>query len=356
MKGTMLSIRAGERAYQQIKEQGLQADDVKLLLGASGGPKWFVLQRLDRYLFGDWFAQRQTPLDTLGTSAGAWRFASLGQDDPVEASERFCQLYRTQEYSANPDRREITAEAVALLEKYVPQHAVNQILGQTAVRQHMIVARSRGWSAHEGRRQALELLAAASLNSVNRQWLKAFYQRVIFHHPASDCGFMRGWTEFNTQFVSLTHENFRSALLATGAIPLVLDGVKNIPGAPAGLYRDGGITDYHFDVDLSKVNGLVLYPHFSQQVVPGWFDKHLRWRRTYGERWPNVVLLTPTDEFLASLPYGKIPDRKDFAQLPVAERKRYWKQAVEQGQRLADEFAEAVESGTIRHRVEQWTA
>ncbi|OZB03748.1 MAG: alpha/beta hydrolase, partial [Idiomarina sp. 34-48-12] len=91
-----LTIKAGRDAWLHIQDNGLSADDIGLLLGASGGPKWFVLQGIDRYLFGEFFEQRTKPLDMLGTSAGAWRFASLGQADPVAASDLFCQLYRQQ--------------------------------------------------------------------------------------------------------------------------------------------------------------------------------------------------------------------------------------------------------------------
>ena len=90
-----IDIKAGAQAYQHIQEKQLTADDIGLLLGASGGPKWFVLQGIDRWMFGDFFKNNDKPLNTLGTSAGAWRFAALGQQDPVAASDLFCQLFRS---------------------------------------------------------------------------------------------------------------------------------------------------------------------------------------------------------------------------------------------------------------------
>ncbi len=350
-----LRIKAGRDAWLHVQENGLNADDIGLLLGASGGPKWFVLQGLDRYLFGDFFAQRKHPLDMLGTSAGAWRFASLGQADPVAASDLFCRLYRKQTYSEKPDVREITDEAIKLLHEYIPDNVVPKILEQDKFRHHWIVTRCRGLSAVNGKRQLAGLLGSAAVNAVNRRWLGHFYDRVIFHHPNSDVGFANNWVDIPTLKATLTADNFKSALLATGSIPMVLEGVRDIPGAPAGMYRDGGITDYHFDVDLSQVNGLVLYPHFYHQVVPGWFDKSLKLRRTNGTKWPNVILMSPSPEFIASLPYGKIPDRTDFAKLSVAERFKYWQQAVDQGQRMADQLREWVTTGEIRNKITLWT-
>lgn len=351
-----INIKAGSTAYQHIQEQGLSADDVGLLLGASGGPKWFVLQGLDRWMFGEFFKDKMEPLNTLGTSAGAWRFAALGQQDPVAASDLFCRLYRTQTYSAKPDRSEITSEAKALLAKYVSDQAVTDILGQSAVRHHFIVARCRGWTAAETKKQMLGLLSSAFANSVNRRWLGQFYERVIFHHPQSDLSFSKGWNDLPTHHVELTQNNFQQALLATGSIPLVLDGVIDIPGAPAGTYRDGGVTDYHFDLDFSEVNGLVLYPHFHKEAIPGWFDKRLSWRRTTGKRWPNVVFITPSEDFIQSLPYGKIPDRTDFAKLDAATRIDYWEKAVDAGKRMADQLQDWVATGKLREKTELWLA
>lgn len=354
MAADWLQIRAGREAWLHIQEQGLKPADIGLLMGASGGPKWFILQGLDRYLFGDFFGRREQPLDMLGTSAGAWRFASLGQRDPVAASDLFCRLYSHQTYSEKPDVTEITDEARKLLHEYIPDDAVNEILTQDKFRHHFIVTRCRGLAAKEGRSQLLGLLGSAAANAINRRWLGRFYDRVIFHHPKSDAAFTQGWNEFPTHHVELSKANFKSALLATGSIPMVIEGVRDIPGAPPGIYRDGGITDYHFDVDLSAVNGLVLYPHFHQEVVPGWFDKSLKWRRTQGKIWPKVILMTPTDEFIRALPYGKIPDRKDFSNLSAAERLKYWQQAVEQGKRMADQLHEWIETNQLREKVRLW--
>mgnify|MGYP005813343157 FL=1 len=350
-----IDIKAGAQAYQHIQEKQLTADDIGLLLGASGGPKWFVLQGIDRWMFGDFFKNNDKPLNTLGTSAGAWRFAALGQQDPVAASDLFCQLYSTQTYSEKPDRAEITSEAKILLDKYISDKAVEEILGQSAFRHHFIVARCRGWTASESRRQLVGLLNSAVANGISRRWLGRFYERVIFHHPDSDVAFTKDWNDLPTTRVALSQENFQPAILATGSIPLVLDGVKDIPGAPKGIYRDGGVTDYHFDLDFSNVDGLVLYPHFNRDVIPGWFDKRLTWRRTTGKKWPNVIFISPSEAFIKSLPYGKIPDRTDFANLDAETRMNYWRKAIDAGRRMGDQLQDWVENGTLREKVKLWT-
>ncbi|HAR55932.1 MAG TPA: alpha/beta hydrolase, partial [Idiomarina baltica] len=47
MTQSFVSIRAGASALAHIQQNGLTADDIGLLMGASGGPKWFVLQGID---------------------------------------------------------------------------------------------------------------------------------------------------------------------------------------------------------------------------------------------------------------------------------------------------------------------
>lgn len=350
-----LHVKAGEQAYLHIQEKGLQQEDVNLMLGASGGPKWFVLQGLDNYFFAEFFKDRQTPLQLLGTSAGAWRFASLGRSEAAAASDLFCRLYQQQTYSAKPTAAEISSHARELLAAYVTDDDVDEILSQSIFQHHMIAVRCRGWAALESpRRQAFGLARAAAGNLLNRGSLKSAFERVIFHHPQAGEVLGQHWDDLPTQRVALRRDNFRQVLLATGSIPMVLEGVCDIPGAPPGVYRDGGITDYHFDVDLSRQSGLVLYPHFHHKVIPGWFDKKLRWRRTTGKHWPNVIFLHPSQAFLDALPYAKIPDRNDFIKLDVASRQKYWRKAVEMGYRMADQLAEWQQSGRLRQEVELW--
>jgi hypothetical protein len=84
----------------------------------------------------------------------------------------------------------------------------------------------------------------------------------------------------------------------------------------------------------------VLYPHFTDRIVPGWLDKALPWRRARGEWLDNVVLVSPSRDYLAKLPYGKLPDRNDFRRFvsDYGGRLAYWKKAFAESARLGDEF------------------
>ncbi|MEO0973669.1 MAG: patatin-like phospholipase family protein, partial [Pseudomonadota bacterium] len=119
-----------------------------------------------------------------------------------------------------------------------------------------------------------------------------------------------------------------------------------------GMYRDGGIIDYHLDVPHSAPGRLALYPHFVDHIVPGWFDKRLPWRRAQASHVHNTLLVSPSAEFVATLPNGKIPDRKDFTRLPPADRERQWRATVDRCRAMADEFHDVLATGKLAERLQ----
>jgi len=123
-------------------------------------------------------------------------------------------------------------------------------------------------------------------------------------------------------------------------------------GAGPGLHRDGGVLDYHLDLEFGPGEGLVLYPHFYPYVVPGWFDKALRWRRARGPRFDKALIIAPSPELIARLPGGKIPDRDDFYRLPDDERMRAWRQVLSESRRMGDEFWELFSTGRLAERLQ----
>ncbi len=68
-----LSVHAGPRALKALREHGLQAQHVRAVPAAAGGPKGLVLNPLDQFIFGEWLAANPTPVHLLGASIGAWR-------------------------------------------------------------------------------------------------------------------------------------------------------------------------------------------------------------------------------------------------------------------------------------------
>ena len=93
-----LLFLAGHRAYERIRSGGLSADDVNMVVGASGAAKWLVLPGLESALFGQWFTGRKKPLHLYGTSIGSWKSAAAAQQNPQAAFDRLAQAYIHQHY------------------------------------------------------------------------------------------------------------------------------------------------------------------------------------------------------------------------------------------------------------------
>lgn len=346
-----LTLYAGPGALDHLREHGLTADAFDYLLGASGGPKWFVLAGLDRVLAPHFFAGRSKPLHCIGSSAGAFRFACIGQRDPLAAINRLAEHYSQTVYSAKPTAKEISRKGQALLDYVMGDVGVEESLANPVFKAHFIVARCKGLTRFEkAPLQMAGLLASAGANLLSRDNLRRFYQRMVFSSPGTrlDIADPHG---IPSQFIDLSQANFKQALMASGSIPLVLQGVRNIPGAPPGMYRDGGIIDYHFDLAFGPGNGLVLYPHFFARPAPGWFDKKLRFRRPAQASYDQVLMLVPSSEFVASLPYAKIPDRKDFESMAADTRIAYWRKVLAESDRLGEEFLALAEKRDIAHLV-----
>lgn len=333
-----LRVLAGATAWRKIQQSGLKADDIEVMVGASGGPKWFCLYGLDQYLLGQFFAGRSKPLHLLGSSAGAWRFSCYAQQDAVAASARFAKAYSEICYPAGADVSLVTRISHTVIDQVLPtaQHCA-EVLTNPVMKLHLIVDRARGLTkVSNSLLQGAALGLTATANLLHRSLLQFFYQRVHFYAPGACAPFMHS-AELPTEYVALTSDNLRAAILASGSIPMVLEPIENICDAKPGRYFDGGITDYHFNQRFSE-DGLVLYPHFYPNLTPGWFDKALPWRRVKPELLHNVIILCPSDSWVRSLPYGKIPDRKDF-KLPDAQRIAYWQEVLQRSHELASAFA-----------------
>ncbi|GGD53815.1 hypothetical protein [Lacimicrobium alkaliphilum] len=346
-----LELYAGPDALKAIREQGLKQQLFDYALGASGGPKWFVLAGLDRVVFSEFFSNRETPLQAIGSSAGAFRFACFAQQNPLAAINRLVERYSQTVYSDKPDAREITDKGRELLNVVLGDNGIHEILHNPAIQAHFIVARCRGATALESKPLQLGgLLASAGANLIKRKHLARFYQRYIFSAPDAQLSITdpHGMPSYS---VALSEANLKAALLASGSIPVVLEGVKNIPGAPPGMYRDGGIIDYHFDLQFGPKPGLVFYPHFYKKPVPGWFDKNLKSRMPGAKSYANTLMLVPSDKFVASLPYGKIPDRKDFETMQPEQRIPYWQKVISESDRLGEAFMELTQDPDVADKI-----
>lgn len=341
-----LCIYAGPAARRQIEKNGLQAADIGTIPAAAGGPKGLLLGSLDRFIFGHWLTQSKQPVHLVGASIGAWRMATACLDDPVAALLRLEHDYIHQHYELQDGEKRPTAERVSALFaenlRAFYSGRVAEVLHHSRYRLHILTSHGRHILGREQRwRTPLGYLGVLLSNTVQRRAMGAWLERVVFSSGDADLPFAS--SDYRTRQLRLSEANFKLALQASCSIPFVLRAVHDIPGAPPGAYWDGGLTDYHLHLNYAaapQVKGLVLYPHFQKSVVPGWLDKHLKWRHKATPFLDNMVLLAPNPDWVKTLPNGKLPDRGDFQHYgqDLAGRVRAWSAAMAASVQLADEF------------------
>ena len=341
-----LQILAGKKAYAEIQQHGLRPERIKLMVGASGGPKWLMLSRLDQYLSEHFLPKITQPISLLGSSIGSWRMACYAQQDPLATFKEFEQLYLNQRYSDAIKPEEITVYIDKVLAQLFSPDRAQYIVSNPQRKLHIVAVRNRKLlNGHSKLAQGFGLLTAAVGNLASEKMVEALYPRVIISPKKSTAPYF-----IKPETIELNADILSNSLVASGAIPMVMSPAK-IPGGKDRWYWDGGLVDYHFSGPFNADDGLVLYPHFFPKITPGWLDKGIPWRKAKAENYDNVVMLAPSADFIAKLPYGKIPDRKDFENLSNEDRESYWHTVREATNSLVDDLHSALEKDGARSAV-----
>ena len=351
IKFPALTLKAGKRAFTRIREQGLAPADVGILPGAAGGPKALGIQGLDLALFGDWLPRAPRERALIGASIGSWRFASACLPDPVQGLLDLGRLYNEQRFAKGVTMAQVSQSCQRMLDDLLAGRDA-RVLDNPDYRLNIMVVKSHGLLADDHRgRLGLGLSSVIADNLRGRARLSRHFERLIIHDPRQAPP-VHPLKDFPSRFLTLDVGNLRQALLASGSIPMVMQGVRDLPGAGAGTYRDGGLLDYHLDLPYHG-DDIVLYPHFTDRVIPGWFDKGLPWRRSNQQGLQDVLLLAPSRDYLARLSHGKLPDRSDFKRFMGDDpgRNKYWQTAMSESQRLGDEFLALADNGKLGDRL-----
>ncbi len=349
-----LAIHAGPRALAALRAHGLRPQDVRIVSAAAGGPKGLILSALDRFIFGDWLARGAQTVHLVGGSIGAWRMATACLPDADTGFAQLASDYVAQDYPHPPGKFAPPEVVSALFGRQIERSFGGReatVLNHPRYRLHIFTSRGRHVLRREGKfRTPLGYLGAFAANCLSRRAMGAWIERVVFSDPRE--ALPLHLPRYRTRRVALTAQNLQPSMLASCSIPFALQAVHDIPGAPRGAYWDGGITDYHLHLDYATLRdaadpALVLYPHFQDTVIPGWLDKPFRARHLATPDLDNVILLSPTPEFVRSLPGGKLPDRTDFKRYVDDPKARMaaWQRAVNESERLRDEFARWLERG-----------
>ena len=359
---TNLTIAAGPSAYEHIQRNGLSADDIAAIFGASGAAKWLAIAGLDSAVFASFMKQRQKPqaVELFGTSVGAFKLAAAARQDPAQALQQMADLYIHQSYGEDAGFEKIDIETDKILNAITDagdagsMHGVEEILTNPAYHIHIGAVRCHGLLNHrDKRRQALALVQAGVGSLVSAKHLRGLAERVVFSDPRSQLNF-EARDGFTVRQTKLDKVNFAAALKASGSIPVYIPPV-DVPGDTAHIYHDGGMLDYH-PIPANfwpQQDGLILYPHFYDHFKNRWFDKFYPWRRASGNQLDKVVMIAQNRDYIARLPDGKIPSRQDFVKYVKNEPLRFekWHDIVARSYQLGEEFLAVCASGDIAAHV-----
>ena len=338
-----LTIRVGQLARQHIQSEGLQAQHVDIIPGAAGGPKGIGIHGLDQAIFGDFLTQAPKRRTLIGSSIGSWRFASIAARGAKQGTDLLADLYTHLQFHKKMTRTEVGQVCREMLHQLIDQKE-QQIIEHPEYHLSILAVKSSHLFQSDRTFALLaSVLGIVASNAIARPKMNLFMQRVIAQSQ-HERPFKIAHDGFKTHYCDLTPHNLEDWLMASASIPIAVPAVRNIANAPQGAYRDGGLIDYHIDLPFQS-QGLVLYPHFSDQITPGWFDKMLKNRKASPINQARTVLISPSDAYLKSLPLGRLPDRKDFSLKGLDQTKRIqlWKQSIAESQRLGDAFLELVE-------------
>lgn len=339
-----LELYAGKLAYQRIMDEGLTAQHVKLIVGASGGPKWLVLSKLDQYLNDEFLSGARHSIELIGSSIGSWRMACYAQKDPSKAIERLRDAYSHTEYPGKPTPKDVSESAQLILENTLGKYGDSEshhhyIVSNIHRPLNVVTVRNRRlFNHHSNLVQGVSIGLAAMGNPVSSRFVERLFPRVVFSQSLESSPYRN--VQVNER-IQLSSENLAPALMASGAIPFVLEPVK-VPGSIERWHWDGGLVDYHFEGPFMKEQDLVLYPHFFPNLIPGWLDKALPWRRVNPGHYDNVVVMCPSKAFIETLPDAHIPDRKDFSDYENSTRINNWQKVIKQSEQLVDALHEGL--------------
>ncbi len=351
-----ICIRAGKNVYEVIRAGGFDFDNVTTYVGGAPGPRWLVASGFDIPLLKSGVLGNKLPVVLAGASSAAMRFAAWMQPEPEKSYKDLLDAYIDMNFTRRDKPETVRKSILDLIDHYIDDDALPFALNNKKYRLAVITARSRNLAASNIRwLLGLGLGACFICNLMNQDTAGWFFQRVVFHNIPVQPYFCLN-PNFKGHAITLNEFNFKYALLASAALPMASSGVKDIYGAPGGMYRDGGLTDYHLNQRYSARKGAItlLFNH-QQRIIPAWLDKHISSHRPPLECLEDVLMVYPSGNFIQQLPYGKLPDRRDFKSYAdnPSKRMRDWRRAVSVSPCLGEEFLEIVDSGRLAEVTER---
>lgn len=349
----MLLYRAGPRALARLRKEGLRPQDVRVLVGPASGPKWLVFPGVDRALMEHGFGvprKGQPHRLLVGSSAGSWRMLALAARHPHQTYERLIDGYVSQTFPMPVRAKDVTPAFRRMLSEVFSDDDLAAITSHANA--DVAIHVTRVFDPYPWSIRAAQIAAIAMGIAVHRVWTGAVMHmaRRVLAHTRPD----RFGAKFRGTVIPLTPSGIRETALASGTIPVYMQPIRDVPGAPRGTYVDGGLADYHIrQAYTSPGEGITLLPHYQEAVQSCWFDRATPHRETSNGALADVLQLYPSPAWIRSLPGGKVPDRDDFFLFAKAhgERIRRWNETVSRSEELGEQLRRDLETGNFVDRL-----
>ena len=350
-----LKIKVGTKAYKIIMDGGFSLDAVSTYFAPASGPRWLVASGFDLSLIKNNSLGRKKLALLVGASSGAWRMSAWIQPQADICYHNLLEAYSTIICTREETPQTLLGSLQKVMNSYIEVDALPFALKHSNFRVAFLTSRAKHILSSDNpiiQKTALGICFLANMYS--SEWIHHFFERMVFYSGVRPPAFCLR-PDYRGSFTHLSEENFKASLLASGAIPLVVPGQRNIYGTPKGTYRDGGMTDYNISQQYAATaDDIVLFFNHQECIVPNWMDKKLTQRRAKDEHMDNLIMVHPSEDFISKLPDGKAPDRDDFVTYvddnPLRIAK--WKEAIALSANLGEEFLELVESGNIKKYLE----
>ena len=225
MSGGNIRVRAGKAAYELIRAGRFNLDRIATYFGPAGGPRWLVASGFDLTLIREGSLGKRQPVWLVGASAGAWRFAAWLQPEPEKSYAALREAYTAVTYARGDTPETILDKLLNVINAYIEDDALPFALNHKRYRLAILTARTRHLAASEiGWIQKGGLALCLLGNMISRTNLARFAERVVFFHGPRPPAFCTH-PEFQGRFIGLSPNNFKQAVMASGAIPLVVAGL-----------------------------------------------------------------------------------------------------------------------------------
>lgn len=345
IKFFVLIFKVGCCVFVCICECGLQLVDVGIVFGVVGGLKVLGIQGLDLVIFGEWLLCVLCECLLIGVFIGFWCFVSVCLFDVVVGFICFGELYIWQCFFKGVSIVEVLCKCVVMFDDLFVGQDV-WIFDNLLYCFNVVVVKSYGCFVYDYKVSfGLGLFLVICDNLIGCCYLYCYFEWVILYDVCQVL-LLVVLIDFLLCYLYLDGGNLCQVLFVFGLILMVMEGVCDLFGVGFGIYCDGGLFDYYFDLFYEDC-GVVFYLYFIDKVIFGWFDKGLFWCCGDVGCLQDVLLLVLLCEYLVCLLYVKLLDCKDFICYFGDDDgcECYWCQVMVESCRFGDEFFELVDGG-----------